>query len=259
MAPVSNLDAYEKTLIKGGPTQMFLFALHLEDSNVLQIGVGVESSNALQRAHLTGPLVHEAHVTPFVEWVKGLDPFDGLLLCEKVEGKRHPLNSLGQTVGEYAALLAETPCLELGVGRYLPLAATVSTGRLDDFAKTIERARVKAFGHPLTWDTQHVELRDGRFIWLAYDDDIDKIRFGMGYHNAENEKQYGLHTYAVGSRDLGGFVAHHFMLLDAPMQFMGLPPRWPETCSPFLFGPLKQRVMTQLLKLGDRIWPSKIA
>jgi hypothetical protein len=254
-----SLNAYERVLLKGGANRLFLFALHMEDANSLQIGFGMETINELQRAHITGPLVHKYHLTPFIAWLKGLSPITGIGLTQAVEGKRHPLSSAGQTVDEYRDLLAQTPQLVLAAGRYLPMAMSVrAVDRPVVFAEAIERCRISAFGHPLTWDTQHVELNDGRFVWLAYDDDIDKIRIGMGYHDERNEKLYGLHTYAVGVTDAADFATHQYLYLDAPLQFMGLPPGWPIEMDRWLTGALKQKVMTDLVRLADRVWPGQV-
>lgn len=260
MAPVSLLNAYERTPLKAtGATRLFLYALHQDESNSLHIGFGMESLNELQRAHILGPQVHEYHVTAFVEWLASRDPVDGLLLREALDGKRHPLSSAGQTVSQYRDLLAQTPCLELAVGRFLPLVATIrAIDRLAPFAQAVDRCRISAFGHPLDWDTRHVDLPDGRFCWMAYDSEIEKVRLGMGYHNAENEKLYGLHTYAVGLQQIGAFAATEFETDERPLPFMALPPRWPDTMSPFITGKDKKRVIGALVRLADRVWPGQV-
>ncbi|UTC29051.1 hypothetical protein MARCHEWKA_05420 [Brevundimonas phage vB_BpoS-Marchewka] len=260
MAPVSLLNAYERTPLKAtGASRLFLYALHQDENNSLHIGFGMESVNELQRAHILGPQVHEYHVSAFVDWLASRDPVDGLLLREQVEGKRHPLSSAGQTVAEYRALLDRTPCLELSAGRFMPLVATIKAiGRLAPFAQAVDRCRIDAFGHPLDWDTQHLDLPDGRFCWMAYDSEIEKIRLGMGYHDGDNEKLYGLHSYAVGLHQVAGFAASEFAAAERTLPFMGLPPRWPETMSPFVNGKDKKLVIGALLRLADRVWPGQV-
>lgn len=254
-----SLNAYERVLLKGGSTRLFLYALHTEESNNVQIGFGMETINELQRAHIAGPLVHEYHLDPFIDWLKTLSPVLGLCLVPEVEGKRHPLSSAGQTVEEYRAQLAQTPQLVLATGRFMPLAMSVrALDRLAPFADAVARCRIEAFGHPLTWETRHVELKDGRFVWLAYDHEIDKIRFGMGYHDAQNTKLYGLHTYAVGVDQVAPFAAHHYLMLDAPLQFMALPPGWPMEMSHWLTGEQKQALVRDLVKLADQVWPGQV-
>lgn len=260
MAPVSLLNAYQRTPLKAsGANHLFLYALHQDENNSLHIGFGMESINELQRAHITGPQVHEYHVTAFVEWLATRDPVDGLLLREAIEGKRHPLSSAGQTVAQYRDLLAQTPCLELAVGRYMPLVATIKAiGRLDAFSQAVDRCRIDAFGHPLDWDVQHVDLPDGRFCWMAYDSEIEKVRLGMGFHDDGNDKMYGLHTYAVGLTEVGAFAASEFAGAERALPFMGLPPRWPTTMSPFIAGKDKKQVIGALVRLADRVWPGQV-
>lgn len=260
MAPVSLLNAYQRTPLKAtGSSRLFLYALHQDDNNSLHIGFGMESTNELQRAHITGPQVHEYHVTAFVEWLARRDPVDGLLLREEIEGKRHPLSSAGQTVAQYRELLDQTPCLELAVGRYMPLVATIKAiGRLDAFSQAVDRCRIDAFGHPLDWDVQHLDLPDGRFVWMAYDSEIAKVRMGMGFHDEANAKMYGLHTYAVGVKDVAPFAASEIGGIERSLPFMGLPPRWPSTMSPFLAGAEKKTVINALVRFADRVWPGQV-
>lgn len=257
---MTTLNAYERTPLKaGGTTHLFLYALHLLDNNSLHVGFGMESSNELQRAHITGPQVHEFHLPAFVEWLEARDPVDGLLLREELDGKRHPLSSAGQTVDEYRALLDQTPCLELAVGRYLPLVATIkAVGRVGVFAHAVHRCGVAAFGHPLDWDVQHVDLPDGRFCWMAFDSEINKIRLGMGYHGAENNKLYGLHTYALAVNEIAGFATTQFTDAERALPFVGLPPRWPDTMARFVAERDKKLVVGALVRLADRVWPGQV-
>jgi hypothetical protein len=257
---VSTIDAYERVLLPCDSQAMsiFLFAAHSKDANSVQLGFGTESASKLQRAHIFGPLVHELHVTPLTTWLRRRGRIN--LLETLPPAKHHPLTSGGLTDHEYARLLNFEGRMDLAVGRFAPLVdePLVLASVIDRFADAIDRVRIKAWGHPADWDVRFIELKDGRFVWAAYDEEIKKIRLGLGFHDASNEKAFGLHSYALGVHEAAAFAAFHFLYLDAPLQFMGLPPRWPHALSPFVIGKEKQAMARDFLKLADEIWPGEV-
>lgn len=250
------LDSYERLLIQ--PARMvsvFLYAAHFVEANHLQIGVGIESSSGLQKNHVVGPCVHELHTYLLTDWLRERGQ---PLITDEPLGRIHPFSSTMDV--DLMRVLHNSEVMPLSADRYLPMIdEPLISGKLSrEFADLIERVHIKAWGHPRDWDMRHHELNDGRFIWMAYDSDIRKIRVGMGFHNEDNVKQYGVHTYAVGQREAAGFAAFHYYYLDAPLQFMGQPPRWPSQLSHFLVGEPKQRFTGTFLKLADEVWPGAV-
>lgn len=258
----TTIDAYERVLIQetaGKGNSLFLYALHNANSNSISIGFGMESKSGLQKAHLPGPLVHQLHSQLLSEWLRS----GGMIgLSEDKSPRTHVFTSAPEIDGtlDYRAILASNKILELTAGRYMPLIldARVWPDRASAFADALDRVHAKAFGHPMDWDVKNHSLCDGRFVWSAYDSDLGKIRIGMGYFDESNIPMYGAHTYACSKREMASFVALHFHYLDAPLQFMGLPPRWPESLSPFVTGKTKQAMVTSLLKHADTVWPGEV-
>lgn len=258
----TTIDAYERVLIQetaGKGNSLFLYALHYANSNHISIGFGMESKSGLQKAHLPGPNVHELHAQLLAEWLR-----DGGIvgLIEDKTPRTHLFTSALDAYENinYRQFLKNTSVMHLTAGRYMPLVvdARIWPERASAFADAVSRVHSKAFGHPLDWDVQNHSLRDGRFVWSAYDSDLGKIRIGMGYFDESNIPLYGAHTYACSQREMASFVALHYHYLDAPLQFMGLPPRWPDTLNPLVTGKTKQAMVTALLKHADTIWPGEV-
>lgn len=250
------IDGYERVPVQQAKqASLFLFVCHTVEANHLQIGFGMESRSGLQKSHIAGPLIHEFHTLAFADWLrlKGRIYLTG----EKLP-RLHPFTS---SMGiDLPALLDVADAMPLSADRFMPfiIDELVDRAVTERFAEAIERVHIKCWGHPRDWDVQHVELNDGRFVWMAYDSDIDKIRVGLGFHSETNDKQYGLHTYAISLREVAEFSAFHFHYLDAPLQFMGQPPRWPSQLSHFLVGEPKQRFTGTFLKLADEVWPGAV-
>lgn len=252
----TSVDAYERVAIPTASNGMavFLYVLHFADANYLQVGVGVESASKLQRAHLPGPQVHEAHLPIFGDWLRGTR----IMLMAEQAGRSHPFSS-NYTV-DLEKRLAVSGYLPLTIGKYLPLVDDIEVPEkvVRDFADAVERVRIKAYGHPRDWDVQFHELLDGRFVWMAYDDDLKKIRIGMGYYDEANQPVFGVHTYAVNQRDAAVYSVFHFTYLDKPIHFMGLPPRWPTGLNPFLYGEQKRDFAVAFMRLADKVWPGGV-
>lgn len=251
------IDAYDRVVIQSGvASSYFIYALHHTDANHIQVGFGMEAKSGLQRAHLPGPNVHEFHVEALAKW---LEAGGSLVLGDERPPRIHPFSSTMDI--NLPEKLAESEVIPLTAGRFIS-AISDTTLRSEQFrgqlAAVIRRVQLMAFAHPLDWDVQHHDLADGRFIWMAYDATLKKIRVGLGFFNETGDRQYGTHTYALGVREVPGFVAHHFTLLDAPLQFLGVPPRWPPSMSVFVTGPGKQGFTGALLTLADKVWPGQL-
>jgi hypothetical protein len=252
----STVDYYDRVLIQPARVmKSFLYVAHFTGANHLQVGFGVESQSELQRAHLPGPNIHELHTATFSDWLRR----SGSIVLNDAKPERiHPFSSTMNV--DLPKKLDNTTEIALNAGRYLPLLLNtrVTPERIEAFAAAIDSVAVAAFGHPMDWDVQHIELNDGRFVWLAYDATIKKVRIGMGFHDERNVKQYGMHSYAVSRSGAEEFAAFHFYYMDAPLQFMGLPPRWPEGLSPFLTGKAKQDFAARALReVFDKVWPRR--
>jgi hypothetical protein len=74
----------------------------------------VESASKLQRAHIAGPQVHEAHLPVFVDWLR-----DNRIMLTEQAGRIHPFSS-NYTV-DLNVRLAASADLPLTIGKYLPL------------------------------------------------------------------------------------------------------------------------------------------
>jgi hypothetical protein len=178
-----------------------------------------------------------------------------VFLTDEQTPRVHPMSSTFNV--DLLVRLQQTDSVTLSIGKYLPLADEIEVPRrvVRRFADALTQVQAKVFGHPVDWDVRHTELNDGRFVWMAYDDQIKKIRIGMGCYSEANDRQYGHHDYALALHQIGTYVAVHYSNPNLPIQFMGLPARWPRSLAPFLSGGQKQAFVGELLKLADQVWP----
>lgn len=251
------LHAYERMEFQAARAfHVFLYVAHFNEANHLQIGFGVESASGLQRTHIAGPQVHELHVKLMADWLRR---HGTPLLVEDNPGPRgHPFSSTMNI--DLEKRMAVEKFLPLYAGKYMPLVVwpELTRGQSERFGDMIQRVANRSWHHPLDWDVRHASLKDGRFVWMAYDSDLKKIRLGLGFHGENNEAQYGKHCYAIAKREINAFAAHHFHLVDAALQFFDLPPRWPSTLSPFVLGATKQAFIVELVKLAEEVWPGEL-
>lgn len=252
------LDGYERVLIQSARVSTsFIYALHFTDANHIQIGFGNETKSGLQRSHIAGPNVHEAHIEPLAEW---LDNGGGFELTDLWFRPRiHPFSST-MDVNFHEQLLTHQH-IPLYAGKYL---AIQDATRLDQesfrskFAAALRNIKLAVFPHPLDWEVEDANLNDGRFVWMAFDADLNKIRLGLGFYDEHNTRRFGEHTYALAWNEIASFVAHHFTMMDAPLQFLGLPSGWPTGLTYFVSGTAKQAFAEKLLHYADKVWPGKI-
>ncbi|USN15468.1 hypothetical protein KIKIMORA_03260 [Brevundimonas phage vB_BpoS-Kikimora] len=258
MASVSDLNVYERvTLSRTAAAQFFFFALHMGECNSLHVGAGMETHNELQRAHITGPQVHELHLDAFTRWLERLKPTQ-VRFVERLDSPRHPLSSQGQTAGEYADFLETQDELVLAAGRFLPLAEGIEAMPVSEMAEAVARARIDAFSHPLHWELHYVELGDGRFVWMSYDADLEKIRIGMGFYDAANVRQYGDPSYAVNMLEAIAFGARLGQPEPTYVPFMAFPPRWPTGLPKGLHGEDCRKASLALYGWADKVWPGQM-
>jgi hypothetical protein len=258
VTPTTTVDAYERVTIptEGKANTVFLYVAHFYGSNHLVIGAGSESASRLQRSHLPGPMVHQDHIDALIAWAgQGRIEF-------REETGRERVHAFTSTMNvDLPARLEQTDLMTLSIGKFLPLLASAEVPQavVQQLAIAISRVRIKVFGHPADWDVRFCELNDGRFVWMAYDLDLDKIRIGMGFHDEANQKQFGVHAYAVGKRDAATYGVHHHHNTEIAIQFVGLPPRWPQALNPFLHGEPKARFAVEFIRLADEVWPGEVA
>lgn len=251
------IDAYERVTIPSAnrSNAIFLYAAHYLDANYLLLGAGMESVSKLQRAHLGGPQVHELHVPLISDWL-----FNDarVMLNDQPSPRHHPLSS-NYTV-DLPIRLQQTDTMSLTLRRYFMLADNVEVPKntVQHFANAVHRVGRAAFGHPLDWDVRRVEFNDGRFIWMAFDAKLDKIRIGMGFYNEANSECFGSHAYAVGLKDAAIYSIFHYTHPTQPIFFPGIPPRWPSGLKAFIFGAEKQEYARAFLALADAIWPGQV-
>lgn len=253
MAPVKPIDAYARAYIRKGTINTFLYAAHTLDANYIQLGFGMETADGLQRSHIAGPTIHEFHIPAFLDWLET----GTIQFLDELPYKSHPVSSTYG--GNVIELLQVMPVMQFASGRFTPLLQdkdlTLYPEELGQFARAVSHVQIKAFGHPLDWDVKVVELLDGRFLWFAYDEEIKRVRLGMGFYNDANERQFGTHDYALGLLEAPPFIAECYASPDTPIQFMGLPPRWPSSLNPFVYGDAKRKLAVELLRLADMLWP----
>lgn len=255
---MSDLNVYERVpLARSAALQFFFFALHMGECNSLHVGVGMETHNELQRAHITGPQVHELHLDSFVRWLSGLAPAQ-VRFVDRLDGVRHPLSSQGQTVDEYDAFLGTQHELVLAAGRYLTLAEGIEGVPVSAMAEAVARARIDAFSHPLHYELKHIDLAENRFVWLSYDVDLGKIRIGMGFTDEQRGRQYGLGTYAVNMEEAIAFGARLGQPEDEFIPFMDFPPRWPLEAPKGVYGDERRKLALGLYGWADLVWPGEV-
>lgn len=251
-------DFYEAVPIsKGKANKLFLYVLHMVGANNLQVGFGMESVSKLQRAHIVGPQVHHHHAGVLSAWLRR---HPHVTLTSEPTPRLHPFTSAMDNGANTEQGLEEFQALELSAGRYHSMVddPDLSEDIAKRLADAIDRVHNRAFDHPQDWVMQFTELKDGRFVWFAYDGTIDKIRIGLGHYDNANNRVFGKFCYALHRAELPAFCASHFQMVDSMLPFWGLPPSWPTSCVGFLAGPPKQDFIRDLLLHADRIWPGQI-
>jgi len=213
---------YRRHPVETAPRGGFLYVLAFEGGNYIQIGVGHESLNGLQLAHIKTCDFHHS-------WA--------------VDATREAVKT-GSTVmvtGKLKAHFDDLPGFQIPKDLEPWLI------------KAVEEVRDECWGHPLDWEPVFVDLGDGRTLWASYGAEIDKIRVGIGYINESNERIIGENAYTLGKDNAADFAAKWFTD-PSPMVFFGLPPRWPEQMKTWVEGLDKRALAVAIVALGDKLW-----
>lgn len=214
---------YRRISIPSQPAGGFIYALAFEGANYIQIGVGYESVNGLQLTHVRTEDLHHSWAVEF---------FD-----TNAEAGKTALPT-----GKLAPYFDGSPTVSLDEATFLRLRSEVAA------------IRNEQWGHPLDWEPVYVELKDGRFIWVAYGHDIDKLRVGIGFHDEAGDRNIGDHAYALGPAAAKEFACLWFSDPCTPLLFVGRPPRWPAHLAPWVQGEHKRQLAVAVVLLGDMVW-----
>jgi hypothetical protein len=209
--------------ISSSPEGAFVYVLHFEDSNFLVIGIGHESRNGLQLCHLPGVHIPSAYVHQTADEIDD----HGMLLKT---GKLAPY--LG---GRKTLDLCEMPLIQKEVS---------------DAMRWIHD---EVWGHPMDWEPHFVDFDDGRFIWLAYEADIDKVKIGIGFVNDSNERMLGDPSYAIGKGTVEEFTSSR-IVKPTTLYFYAQPPRWPQHFIRYTEADETKRVMMELRAMANKLW-----
>jgi hypothetical protein len=216
---------YRRVPLETHPKGGFLFALHFADSNCVQYGLGYESANGLQRRHVATEEVHQYHVHETADLIENSAEVG-------VSFKRGPLDEM--------------------------FPANIPPDAIRALAQAMREVHDEAWGHPLSWEPIEVSLNDGRFIWLAYDSDADRVRLGIGYYDEQNEGVYADNSYMFSPLSVADWACQMFSG-DAFFCYVK-PPRWNSfNFDSYVCGDAARRVAIELIRLADAVWPGRVS
>lgn len=220
----------ERMPIDSTPTGGFAYVLYFEAGNCLFLGMGHESRNGLQLAHVPGPQVHAVYCHEVADNIEA----NGILL----------------PTARLAAFFEEQEQFPIGANGLNPQQAKW-------FADLIRKVHDRIWGHPLDWEPTFVDFADGRFVWVAYGEDVGKIRVGIGFFNDSQERILGDACYMIPLHYVAEFVTEAFMR-PVGMYYFAKPPRWPAGWDTTTDDVQTRRVMREVLKLADKVWPGEV-
>lgn len=221
---------FRRLALPSNPSGGFMYALAFKNANYIQIGIGFESLNGLQMTHVKSADLH--HSCAVEQITESMTQGNTALLTGKLAPFFDGMNALHLNADACQVLL-----------------------------RMVAEVRDEAFGHPMDWEPEFIELLDGRFIWITYGQDIDKIRIGMGFYDESNTPRYGAEAYAVGVNNVADFAVENFIaarMPESPLAFMGRPVGFPPQMSGHIFGDHRQCLAVLLIKLADKCWPGRV-
>ncbi len=256
-----NIPFYRQVLLRQTASlKLGLYVMAYAGTNHFILGTFAESTDGLQRTHISGPLIHYEHVELYAAWLR--DKSNGFLFVEKADvvgrpsSMTHPFSSSGEP-----HILSSQKLMQLGFGKYWEAIGFLNTSYdlpsnrpQDQVAKALIAGRNEIWGDPIGELVSVLSLADGRFCWVNFDEAIAKLRFGMGYFDAANDPVFGATSYVFDQDDYQRWAALHFSQPMIDVHFYGLPPRWPSSLSTTLSGPEKAGVAVEVVRLGDQVW-----
>lgn len=216
---------YRRLPLLSQPSGGFAYVLAFEGANFVQIGLGYESTNGLQVTHVKSCNLHHTTVEDFAK------------LCE-ADGA----NS-GLYAGKLAPYFADAEIV------------TLNPSQMKDIAGFAREVRKLAFGHPLDFEPFFVDLCNGRFVWMMYGSDIDKVRLGIGFIDEFGDRHIGEHSYAIDMRFAAEFAAQAY--LGQTTIFYTKPPGWRDRDAR-VAGLEAKEMAIGFLKLADQAWPGEV-
>ncbi|UTC29913.1 hypothetical protein BAJUN_03070 [Bajunvirus bajun] len=225
---------YKRIPIQSQPSGAFIYLMHPDAANYIQIGVGHESANGLQLTHVDGAKVHQ-------------------LVCDEMADGIE-MSGFAVKTGRLAALFLDCETLTFAAQEKVLGAVIEQSPQIaQKVAEALRAMHFEAWGHPMDWDIKIASLGDGRLFWLAYDSGINKIRIGLGYHDHEGAGQLGDHAYAINQQYAAEFATDLWTNPQA-IHFFGRPARWPSELNAWV-GPEGKRLLAkELVRLADKVW-----
>jgi len=219
----------ERVHVQTNPRGGFVYALHIPNTNHIQIGLGVRSMNGLQQAHISTANVHQFSVH---EWVdKARD------------------NGVTLTLGKLSELFTSDP-----EAKEYRLDKATS----DALCAAVINVHDEVWGNPNAWEPVIVPMLDGRVVWLMYDDDSDRIRIGIGFITESETPMLGDNSYALSRRGVSEFACNLYR--GKAIYFYSSPPRWPAEFSPWVSHVVNLRaIAVELVRLADSVWPGEVS
>lgn len=245
---------YRRVPIVSSPSGGFLFALVVEGTNALQVGVGHESASGLNISHITTLNLKPAFAYEYADQIEA----GGI---ELKTARLAPLFNDNET------LLVVSAPRQFVNGALIPDAPEDHDDLSDEqrdyrtankrLAQAMREVHDEAWGNPRDWDVEVIPLDKGRCGWIAYDSVIDKIRIGIGFYAEDGTHVLGDQSFSVGQRLAGDFAADCYTNVT-PLLFFSKPPRWPEGMSHIVGHANKQKIAIAFLKLADEVWRGKV-
>lgn len=219
---------YRRVPLKTFPQGGFAYALVHEGSNYIEIGLGHESVNGLQLTHVPGEKLHHSWAVSRLDEARKAG-YNGLPVGRLRE-------HFGVTEGDLYAM---------------------SDPAFDVLAGHVKELRDEVWGHPLDWNPVRLDLCDGRFVWLMYGSEVDKIRIGLGFYDERNEPVMGEAAYAIPKSYAAEFACEKF-LSKGITPFFATPINWPRQMDRFVSGDDNAAMAVLLIRMADEVWPGQV-
>lgn len=219
---------YRRLPLLSLPSGGFGYALAYEDQNFIQVGLGFESPNGLQLTHVATFNMHhlEAHA-----------------IADMIEQSAEA-GETGLIAGKLSPYFADAEVVQL------------NPGQMRRMAQMIREVHNEVWDHPKDFELQVCDFENGRFVWLMYGSDIDKVRLGVGFIDEFGDRHIAGHSYAIGKDFAGAFAVSQWR--GERLMWYAKPPGW-QGRRAFTDETEARHIAVAFLKLADQVWPGEVA
>lgn len=218
---------YRRLPLLSQPSGGFAYVLAFEDQNFIQVGLGHESPNGLQLVHVATFNMHH---------------MEARAVADAVEASAGA-GETGLIAGKLSGYFGDAELV------------TLQAGQMRRIAQMIREVHGQLWDHPKDFELQACDFDNGRFVWLMYGSDIDKIRLGIGFIDEMGDRHIGQHSYAIGKDWAAAFVVSQHQ--GVKLNWYAKPPGWRDRRW-WTAGDEARHIAVAFLRLADQVWPGEV-